>query len=132
MASTMGEGILKQNPRPPIFIIDGEDVGIFSSLDDALLQLEAIDVLHGEYTAYDADGNLLELSVDGERIVAKLPQSEPCRAEQLSTALRQFLDHMGVTRATDPACDLSCLVEESKKFLYFPPRVWPFTKRGRS
>jgi len=129
MASTMGEGVLDKNPKPPIFVIDGLDVGIFASIEDAVLQLEASDIKRGEYATYDAHGRLLELTVDGERILAHLSEHEPDHAEELSEALREFLKAMGVSSAADPNCDLPCLVRESSRFVYSPPRFWPFRKR---
>jgi hypothetical protein len=104
-------------------------VGIFGSVEEAVLQLEAIDVKRGEYSTYDAEGRLLQLAVDGDRVTAHLAETQASHAQELSTALRAFLKAMGVSRAEDPLCDLQCLVEASREFIYSPPRFWPFRKR---
>jgi hypothetical protein len=129
MAQTMGEGFFSNNPIPPIFVIDGLDVGIFASIDDAVLQLEPVDVQRAEYSAYYAQGRLLQLEVKGPRVMAYLAEANASHGEELSAALRLFLKAMGVMTADDPTCDLACLVEASRKFMYSPPKLWPFRKR---
>ena len=128
MAPTMGEGVLMNNPKPPVFVIDGLDVGVFKSVEDAVLQLEPIDVNRGEYSAYDAEGRLLRLAVDGAKITAHLAETEPSHVDELSAALRGFLKAMGIMTVDDPECDLRCLVEASQQFIYSPPKLWPFGK----
>src|SRR6267142_492460 len=123
--------ILGNTPTPPIFIVDGLDVGVFASVDDAVLQLEAVDVNNGEYSSYDAEGRSLRLTTDGERVIAQLAETEPSHADELSTVLRDFLKAVGVDGVDDCSCDLQCLVEISRKFIYSPPRFWPFRKRSR-
>jgi len=125
----MGERILDQNPTAPIFIIDGLDVGVFASLDEALLQLESIDVKTGEYSSYDAEGRRIQLTVDGDKVIGHLAAPTSTHAHELSAALREFLKAMGESNAEDADCDLQCLVELSRKFIYSPPRIWPFRKR---
>ena len=44
----MGEGVLMSTPIPPIFIIDGHDVAVFASMEEAQLHLEPIDVKNQE------------------------------------------------------------------------------------
>ena len=118
MASTLEEGILMSNLIPPVFIVDGEDVGVFASLEEALLQLEPRDVTNQEYTGYDSEGRLLRLETDGERVSAYLAEDEPIHALQLETALRCFLRAMNEPSANDPKCDLSCLVAASRRFTH--------------
>ncbi|MBP1152570.1 hypothetical protein [Methylocaldum sp. RMAD-M] len=47
----------------PIIICEGRDINIFSSLEDACSYIEPIDVKKGEYTAYDSDGYLLNITI---------------------------------------------------------------------
>jgi hypothetical protein len=126
----MGEGVLGINPTPPVFVIDGLDVGVFKSIEDAVLQLEPVDVNRGEYSAYDGEGRSLRLAVDGSKVTAHLAEAKASHADELSVALREFLKAMGEKTADDPGCDLPCLVEASRTFMYSPPRLWPFRKRS--
>src|SRR5215510_8023151 len=96
MAPTMGKRVLDNSPTPPIFIVDGLDVGVFESLDDAVLQLEAVDVENGEYSSYDAEGRSLRLMTHGDRVLAQLDEREPSHADELSAVLRDFLKAAGI------------------------------------
>jgi len=129
MAPTMGEGVLSNTPTPPVFVIDGLDIGVFASVEEAVLQLEPVDVKQGEYSAYDSEGRLLGLAVDGGKVTAHLVDAQASHADELAGKLRGFLKAMGATTADDPECDLRCLVEASRKFMYSPPKFWPFRKR---
>ena len=86
----MGEGVLMNNPKPPVFVIDGLDVGVFKSVEDAVLQLEPIDVNRGEYSAYDAEGRLLRLAVDGAKVTAHLAETEPPTSTSFLPRLEGF------------------------------------------
>lgn len=130
MAPTMGEGVLRSKLTPPIFVIDGLDVGVFKSIEDAVLQLEPVDVNRGDYAAYDAEGRLLRLAVDGLKVTAHPVESEASHAKELSVALSEFLRAMGVMTDDDSEYDLRELVEASRKFMYSPPKLWPFRKRS--
>jgi hypothetical protein len=128
MAQTLGEGMVMSKPHPPIFAVEGLDVAVYSSLEDALLHLEPIDVANRINLVYDAKGRLLHLSTDGKRNTAQLAEQEPLHANELAAALRAFLGAVGDAAAADPLCDLACLVEASKKFTYSPPRPWPLDR----
>ena len=56
----------------PIIICESGDVRIYDSIEDAARSMESIDVINGEYFAYDSDGYLLDLHVD-ERYVPMGP-----------------------------------------------------------
>lgn len=104
----------------PIFVIDGRDVGVFASIEDVQLQLEAIDVQNQEYLAFDADGRSLQLAVREGQVRVSLGEERPSRRHDLETALRDFLTHMKEPAAQDPACDLRCLVATCHKFIHNP------------
>ena len=123
-----GRRVSKQQSIPPIFVIDGLDVGVFKSIEEAVLQLEPLDVDRGEYSAYDAQGRLLKLVVDGARVTAQLAESEASHARELSALLREFLEAMGELNETDPECDLRYLVDASRRFIYSSPKFWQFRK----
>lgn len=117
MAPTMETRVLGNQPIPPIFIVDGLDVGVFASVDDTVLQLEAVDVNNGEYSSYDAEGRSLHLTTDGETVIAQLAEVKPSHVDELSTVLRDFLKAVGAEGVDDSSCDLKCLVEISRKFI---------------
>lgn len=58
--------------KPPIIICESGDVRIYDSIEDAARSMESIDVINGEYFAYDSEGYLLDLHVD-ERYVPMAP-----------------------------------------------------------
>jgi hypothetical protein len=122
MAQTLGEGMVMGEPQAPIFAVDGLDVAVYATLDDALLHLEPIDVANKVNLVYDAKGRLLHLLTDGKKNVAQLAEQEPLHAGELAAALRAFLAAVGETVPDDLLCDLPCLVEASKKFTYKPWR----------
>jgi hypothetical protein len=99
----------------PIIIIEGQDVGIFSSIKDAQNQLEVVDVGHGAYTAYDAEGRLLQLSTKNNRVVISVAEKEPMHAEILKSALRVYLKEKSRLTDDDLSDDLPFLVENCLK-----------------
>ena len=56
--------------RPPIIVDNFGDVMFFESAHTAERYLEAIDVEHGEYVAYDSEGRLLQLTTSKDRVAA--------------------------------------------------------------
>jgi hypothetical protein len=46
----------------PVFVIEGADVNVFGSLDEAIGSIEAIDVYNGEFEAMDARGARIVLT----------------------------------------------------------------------
>ena len=112
-----------KKPIPPIFIIDGEDVSIYKSVQDAAFHLEPIDVRNGEYVAYDSKGNLLRLETtqdDNSPIVISFAEEGLAHVKALEVTLRGYLKAMGEQVNIDPPYDLSCLVELSQKYIYVP------------
>ena len=51
-------------PVAPIFIIDGDDIMAFASIEDAEKYVEAVDVHDGIYEGWDAHGRVLTLEAD--------------------------------------------------------------------
>ena len=47
--------------KPPIIIDEHGDVEVYNSVEEAAMNLEAIDVENNEYIAYDSEGRLLRL-----------------------------------------------------------------------
>jgi len=125
----------KSGPLPPIFLIEGQDVGIFASLRDAEIQLEPPDVLDESNKGYDALGRRLRIETDGYATRITVSEDEPSESEQLAEGLRAYLKHVGEERAGDPACDLTCLVELARGHANQPKTIRGALRslwRGRS
>jgi len=128
MASSLGEGPLKRHPKPPIFAVDGLDVAVYATLQDAFLHLEPIDVEENSEMLYDAEGRRVLVETDGLKITGGWSEEEPSHVKDLTLALRGFLSAMSEPEASDPNCELPCLVELSRKYVYtVPGRFWPFS-----
>ena len=108
--------------KPPVFVIDGNDVSIHSSLEDAALLLEATDVKRNLYVGYDSEGRLVRFESDRQRVKASLAEENPLHARELEEALRKYLRAMDVPEGNDSECNLPCLVEVSKRITKDPPR----------
>jgi hypothetical protein len=116
MAPPLGEGVLMRKAIIPIFIVDGLDVSAYGSLDEAVAGLEPVDIKNNAYVMYDAEGTLIRLTTDGNRITASV-DDEPKHATQLEYALREFLTLMDDTQADQASCDLPCLVKACLKYI---------------
>lgn len=104
-------------PLPPIFIVDGHDVGIFGSTADAELQLEAPDVSSGIFQGFDALGRSLRIETDGRTTTIRLHQvpTAPSDLGAFKQELRAHLERVGEARAEELDCDLPCLVNLARK-----------------
>ncbi|MGH2682092.1 MAG: hypothetical protein ACRDIX_02540 [Actinomycetota bacterium] len=100
-------------PRPPIFILEGHDLGIFDDVERAQLQLEPIDVKDGIYEGYDAQGRRLRIWTDGKGTFIELEEEQPSDVSRFESELRADLIRLGEDRAAEADCDLPCLVEIS-------------------
>lgn len=105
---------------PPIFIVDGLDIGVFESLRDVELHLEPIGLKNETREIYDSEGRLIRVEAKGNRIIAVVEEPNPKHARELEAALRGFLAEMNEPLAADPGCDLSCLVNAAQKFTSTP------------
>ena len=111
--------------RPPVFVVDGENVSVYDSLRDAMAALEGVDVEDGLYSVYDAEGRRIALKgvgVKRSRFVVEVGlvqvesiESEPGGAEELRQSLLQLVRRCGT--AVDEGTPLAKLVQLSR-----PPR----------
>jgi hypothetical protein len=106
---------MSSSPEPPIFILEGHDVGIFDSLGQAQNQLEPVDVEAGIYQGFDAHGRRLGISTDGTAIFIEIVELEPTDFSSLENELRAHLLRLGERDAGEADCDLPCLVEISER-----------------
>ena len=58
--------------KPPILIVESYDISVHPSIEHAERFLEPFDVKNGIYTAYDYEGNLLDLYVTKETEKSRL------------------------------------------------------------
>lgn len=76
-------------------IVEGNDVSLFSTKEQAEAALEAIDVRDGVYVGYDADGRLLQISPKGASSEISLTEAEPTHVDDLRDVLRRHLQYLG-------------------------------------
>lgn len=103
------------SPELPIFVVEGHDVGIYDSVDRAEAHLEPIDVAADVYTGYDALGRRLKIETDGKFTSITVAEAEATATRELEEALREYLNRMGELGATNPECDLPCLIEAARE-----------------
>lgn len=121
--------------RPPIIVVDRDGwLEVYHSPDEVSRNLEPIDVLAGEYTAFDSEGRLLQLTVQERRrrvclglltfsdatVQVLEAESEPSHRDNLREALQKYLDMVGTNRGLDEVkrllASLSELGSESPDF----------------
>ena len=121
MASPMGERLVIKIMQHTIFIADknGNDISSYTSIEDAQLHLEVIDVEGDEYVGYDHEGRLLNLGVDDKRkhVVITLAEDKPLHAKELETAILTYLKMVGEPLHNDSAYDLPSIVKVWNRFL---------------
>ena len=81
----------------PIIVIDGGDVEVYQTAESAALDMEAVDVLNGEYDIYDCEGTVLEAhaaSVDSP-VKIRLPANPLKEPIRLRAILRDFIQRVG-------------------------------------
>jgi hypothetical protein len=110
-------------PTCPLFVWESGALYVFASVNDAELDLEAIDVRGGIYRAFDATGRLLRLEVERlrerflwvfslarERVRITLAEDASTHADELAGILEPFLEHLGLQREASTKMTLSELV----------------------
>jgi len=103
-----------------VFIIEGEDVGIYSVVEDAQAAMEPPDVEAKRYAAYDAQGRLLRIETDGHRTLISLAEDFLSTPDILEEKLSRYLSYRGEALAADPNCDLTCLVNAARSYAEAP------------
>jgi hypothetical protein len=111
--------------QPPVFVIEGGDVSVYESLEDATNGLEGVDVADGIYTLFDSVGKRIRLRADGVRrgrfvvdigtvSVDAIEESSEGPAE-LHRALREYARRLG--RTDLDSADLHRLVDAMSRHL---------------
>jgi hypothetical protein len=107
----MVEQILMADLKPPIILVDGLDVQLFSSPQAVEGYVEAIDIRDKVYRAFDSIGRQLTLEVHGDRVRLTPTEASAQHEAELQRLLRAALRHI----SDDPGLDLKRLVEVSSK-----------------
>lgn len=104
--------------RQPIIVDNFGNLLIFRSADQAERYLEPIDVLNGEYIAYDSEGRLLRLVAlnDYDRITIEQAESTPHHGGILRDALVKFLVAVGDMPDDIGSMPLPVLIEKALQF----------------
>jgi hypothetical protein len=111
---------------PPIIIVEHGDVTIFDSVSKAQIGIEPIDVINGEYIAYDKDGRVLHLEVQKDEKLLPLfgkitiesvaisdVEKGACHSGELRRVLINYLRNVGIYEQEDDARLLSDLVDKA-------------------
>lgn len=98
-----------EEPTPPIFVIEGNDVGVYRGVADAERDIEPPDVEAGTYEGFDSIGRRLLLSTDGPYTRISLREPEVSEPLVLESKLRYYLTYLGEEAASDSHCDLGAL-----------------------
>ncbi len=106
-------------PVPPIFVVEWpDDVDVYASVEEAALSLEPWWVEQNEGAAYDAEGRLLEFSIDKYNVRISFGEEFPQHASALRLILLSFLNAVG--ESVDPDSSLSSLVKFCAKRANIP------------
>lgn len=127
----MGKGILMNKLALPVYLIEGKDIIIYSSVSDLQGHLEPIDIRDNNYSCYDSEGRLLKLETDGRYIKLLVTEEEPKHTDKLEASLREYLIGMKESTAEEMNCDLPCLVNLSMKYVCIPGLKGIFRKLWR-
>ncbi len=102
-----GRGLTAADVVQPVFVVEGGDVEVHASLDEAISSLEGIDVADGVYQVFDAAGRRIRLRAEGVKrgrftvdvgkvYLDRIEESSDGPSELLG-ALRQYARRLGRT-----------------------------------
>lgn len=106
---------------PPLIVIEGHDIGIYADVAFTLGDLEAIDVQKETYRVFDAEGRLVKLVAEKNRVVLSTTEEEPQYRLELEAALRGFLIVIGMPKMLADGMSLPQLLEESARYATVDP-----------
>lgn len=112
----------------PIIIEEPGTLLLYSSLEDAVRHLEAYDANNRLYKGWDAEGRLLSILADNNKVVIAINDNEPANTVELELILREHLKDIGLITHEVPRGDLPALVSRAKYFLYKPKSKWEIIK----
>lgn len=98
----------------PIYLIEGRDIAIFQTVEDAQAELEPALVRQQSDVGFDARGQRLAIESDERTVLISLDEHAEADPKALAERLRRYLIAVGEKRAGEEDCDLPCLVELSR------------------
>ena len=102
--------------KPPIIIHDNGDVEFYSSVQDAELDIEAVDVRNGVYRFFDSEGRELVAAVSARDTVAISCSADgACCPEELRDILVLFFSQVSDCKSLVSAT-LSDLIRYGARF----------------
>lgn len=110
--------MVKLPPQEPLFVFEGQDLGVYATYLDAENHLEPRDVRAGIFDGYDALGRKLAITTDGRSTLVELKEDKPSEASLFEYRLRRALGAWGEERASASDCDLPCLLELAARYAH--------------
>lgn len=111
--------------KPPIIIDENGDISFFETVKDVELYLEPVDVINGEYVAYDSEGHILQLNVErkvssnifspSEAVVLSPSVTGQKHTSELKRILIDFFGRIGSDKEWLSTASLEKLITEGIK-----------------
>lgn len=111
--------------KPPIIVDENGDISFFESVKDVELYLEPIDVINGEYVAYDSEGHILQLSVEhristnilsaSETVILSPSATSQRHTSELKRILIDFFSRVGANKEWLSTASLDELIADGIK-----------------
>ena len=117
----------------PLLIFEDFDLCLYESLEDAMMNLEPIDVSDGVCLGFDARGRRLEIQTDGTSILIGARESEPTHEGDLRNLLKKVLE-LSNDREASQHDDLDILVRACRNFTFQPRQqnLWGISGMGKA
>ncbi len=100
----------------PIYVIEGQDVGVYLSVEKAERHLEAIDVRSQIYVGFDARGQPLLIRSEANDVRIAIDGEKDPDPDALAAILRRYLIRVGEPEASALTDRLDLLVQLSQKY----------------
>lgn len=87
-----------QDVKPPIVVIEGDDVGVYPSQGAMSRHVEPIDVRDGIFEFYDSEGCLLRAVIDDDQRVQLVRCASACDPDELRRKISAYVRAVGLER----------------------------------
>jgi hypothetical protein len=99
----------------PMLLVEHGDVLLFTNVRDAVRYIEPIDVINREYIGFDAHARRLAITLaDGRPQIAVAGYH--MYPEKLAAILRDYLEHVGMSRTTTQHLSLAQLIDACRPY----------------
>jgi hypothetical protein len=118
--------------KPPIIVDEHGGVEIYKTIEEAAMDLEAVDVENNEYVAYDSEGRLLRLiPTSVHAVTIESAEQEPSHTDELHAVLFKFLMDNGERASWLKEASLQELVTKALEYKIDITFHSPFESIGR-